>query len=171
MIYVLFIFITTFFVMNLFISVIVRQFNAQKQTTEGSADLSPVQVEWIKIQRFMANVNPSVRCVEPTGYYADSLTKADKKLDKAKLEKRKKDVLKAIEEDQRTQIVSTTSLCIYLPSLYFRIDVLVPSDTSSGILQRQRYSNISSHSSSFSTLWPCAWNTTVQTTHTCTFLP
>lgn len=53
-IYVLFIFITTFFVMNLFISVIVRQFNDQKQTTEGSAELTPVQVEWIKIQRFMA---------------------------------------------------------------------------------------------------------------------
>ena len=39
LLYISFIFITTFFVMNLFISVIVRQFNEQKIKTEGSAGL------------------------------------------------------------------------------------------------------------------------------------
>ena len=38
--YIAFIFITTFFVMNLFISVIVRQFNEQKLSQEGSAGLT-----------------------------------------------------------------------------------------------------------------------------------
>ena len=63
--YISFIFITTFFVMNLFISVIVRQFNEQKLKTEGSHGLTDEQKEWVKIQRFMAEVSPSVISVQP----------------------------------------------------------------------------------------------------------
>lgn len=47
--FVCFIFITTFFVMNLFISVIVSKFNEQKQKTEGIAGLTDEQKEWVKI--------------------------------------------------------------------------------------------------------------------------
>jgi len=65
LLFITFIFITTFFVMNLFISVIVRQFNEQKLKTEGSANLTDEQKEWVKIQRFMAEVRPAVICVEP----------------------------------------------------------------------------------------------------------
>lgn len=47
--FIAFIFVTTFFVMNLFISVIVGQFNEQKEKSEGSARLSDEQKEWVKI--------------------------------------------------------------------------------------------------------------------------
>ena len=40
LLFISFIFVTTFFVMNLFISVIVGQFNEQKEKSEGSASLS-----------------------------------------------------------------------------------------------------------------------------------
>ena len=56
LLFISFIFVTTFFVMNLFISVIVGQFNDFKQKSEGSASLSEEQREWVKIQRFMAEV-------------------------------------------------------------------------------------------------------------------
>ena len=46
--------------MNLFISVIVGQFNEQKEQSEGSAKLSDEQKEWVKIQRFMAEVKAPV---------------------------------------------------------------------------------------------------------------
>lgn len=46
--------------MNLFISVIVGQFNEQKEKSEGSAKLSDEQKEWVKIQRFMAEVKAPV---------------------------------------------------------------------------------------------------------------
>lgn len=47
--FISFIFVTTFFVMNLFISVIVGQFTEQKEKSEGSADLVDEQKEWVKI--------------------------------------------------------------------------------------------------------------------------
>ena len=47
--FILFIFVTTFFVLNLFISVIVGQFNEQKNKSEGSAKLSAEEKEWVKI--------------------------------------------------------------------------------------------------------------------------
>lgn len=64
-IFVTFIFITTFFVMNLFISVIVNKFNEEKEKTEGVAGLSDDQKEWVKIQRYLAEVVVPVIPVEP----------------------------------------------------------------------------------------------------------
>ena len=61
LLFISFIFVTTFFVMNLFISVIVGQFNEQKEKSEGSASLSDEQREWVKIQRFMAEVKAPVK--------------------------------------------------------------------------------------------------------------
>ena len=46
--------------MNLFISVIGGEFNEQKEKSEGSAKLSDEQKEWVKIQRFMAEVKAPV---------------------------------------------------------------------------------------------------------------
>ncbi len=40
LVYIVFIFITSFFVMNLFISVIVNKFHEEKEKTEGTAGLS-----------------------------------------------------------------------------------------------------------------------------------
>ena len=65
LLFISFIFVTTFFVMNLFISVIVGQFNEQKEKSEGSAKLSDEQKEWVKIQRFMAEVKAPVIEVKP----------------------------------------------------------------------------------------------------------
>jgi len=64
-IFVTFIFITTFFVMNLFISVIVNKFQEEKEKTEGVAGLSEDQKEWVKIQRYLAEVVVPVIPVEP----------------------------------------------------------------------------------------------------------
>lgn len=66
-IFVTFIFITTFFVMNLFISVIVNKFQEEKEKTEGVADLKDEQKEWVKIQRYLAEVVVPVIPVEPEG--------------------------------------------------------------------------------------------------------
>jgi len=66
LLFIFFIFITTFFVMNLFISVIVSKFNEEKQKTEGSADLSEEQKEWVKMQRYMVEVSAPVVPIEPT---------------------------------------------------------------------------------------------------------
>ena len=63
--YLGFIFITTFFVMNLFISVIVRQFSEQKIKTEGVAGLTDEQKEWVKIQRHMVEASPTKLLVKP----------------------------------------------------------------------------------------------------------
>ena len=60
LLFITFIFVTTFFVMNLFISVIVGQFTEQKEKSEGSSKLSDEQKEWLKIQRFMAEVKVPV---------------------------------------------------------------------------------------------------------------
>jgi hypothetical protein len=61
LLFILFIFVTSFFVMNLLISVIVSQFNEQKLKSEGSANLTDEQKEWVKIQRFMAEVRAPVK--------------------------------------------------------------------------------------------------------------
>lgn len=65
LLFISFIFVTTFFVMNLFISVIVGQFNEEKEKSEGSNKLSGEQREWVKIQRFMAEVKAPVIEVAP----------------------------------------------------------------------------------------------------------
>lgn len=47
--FAVFIFITSFFILNLFISVIVSKFSEQKMKMEGMADLNDEQKEWVKI--------------------------------------------------------------------------------------------------------------------------
>ena len=66
LLYIMFIFITCFFVMNLFISVIVSKFNEEKARSEGTAGLSEEQKEWVKIQRFLVECEPLTIPVEPT---------------------------------------------------------------------------------------------------------
>lgn len=53
LLYVLYIFVTTFFIMNLFISVIVDKFNEQIKKRQGSDNFSREQKEWVKIQRLL----------------------------------------------------------------------------------------------------------------------
>jgi voltage-dependent calcium channel len=66
LLFVAFIFITTFFVMNLFISVIVDKFNEEIRKREGSHNFSEEQKEWVKMQRIMVHVNLKIKPVVPT---------------------------------------------------------------------------------------------------------
>jgi hypothetical protein len=49
LIYVIFIFLTTFFIMNLFISVIVDKFNEEIKKRQGAHNFTEEQKEWVKI--------------------------------------------------------------------------------------------------------------------------
>lgn len=68
-IYVIFIFLTTFFILNLFISVIVDKFNEQIKKREGSDMFTPEQKEWVKINRLLLHTNPRIIPVEPVNRF------------------------------------------------------------------------------------------------------
>ena len=64
-IFVVYIFFTTFFIMNLFISVIVDKFNEQIKKRQGAHNFTDEQKEWVKIQRLLVHTNPKIIPVEP----------------------------------------------------------------------------------------------------------
>lgn len=68
-IYVLFLSITTFFVMNLFDSVIVDKFNEEIKKREGAHNFSEEQKEWVKMQRIMVTVNPKLDPIYPKNIF------------------------------------------------------------------------------------------------------
>jgi len=49
LVFIVFIFFTTFFIMNLFISVIVDKFNEEIKKRQGSDNFTDEQKEWVKI--------------------------------------------------------------------------------------------------------------------------
>jgi hypothetical protein len=63
--FIVFIFFTTFFIMNLFISVIVDKFNEEIKKRQGSDNFTDEQKEWVKIQRLLVHTNPKIIPVEP----------------------------------------------------------------------------------------------------------
>ena len=65
LIYILFIFLTSFFVMNLFISVIVEKFNDQIAARQGALNFTEKQKEWVKINRHLATLYPKIIPIEP----------------------------------------------------------------------------------------------------------
>jgi len=65
MLFVIFIFLTTFFIMNLFISVIVDKFNEEIKKRQGAHNFTDEQKEWVKIQRLLVHTNPKIIPVEP----------------------------------------------------------------------------------------------------------
>lgn len=48
-VFIIYIFVTTFFVMNLFISVIVDKFNEEIKKRQGAHNFTEEQKEWVKI--------------------------------------------------------------------------------------------------------------------------
>jgi hypothetical protein len=64
-VFVIYIFLTTFFVMNLFISVIVDKFNDEIKKRQGAHNFTEEQKEWVKIQRLLVHTNPKIIPVEP----------------------------------------------------------------------------------------------------------
>lgn len=64
-IFIFFIFFTTFFIMNLFISVIVDKFNEEIKKRQGADNFTDEQKEWVKIQRLLVHTNPKIIPVEP----------------------------------------------------------------------------------------------------------
>jgi len=65
LLYIIFIFFTTFFIMNLFISVIVDKFNEEIKKRQGSDNFTDEQKEWVKIQRLLVHTNTKIIPVEP----------------------------------------------------------------------------------------------------------
>jgi len=65
LVFVVFIFITTFFIMNLFVSVIVDKFNEEIRKKLGAYGFNDEQKEWVKMQRIMVTVNVRVKPIEP----------------------------------------------------------------------------------------------------------
>ena len=63
--YIIFIFLTSFFIMNLFISVIVDKFNEEIKKRQGAHNFTEEQKEWVKIQRLLVHTNPKIIPVEP----------------------------------------------------------------------------------------------------------
>lgn len=69
-IYIVYIFVTTFFVMNLFISVIVDKFNDELKERQGQKDFTQEQKEWVKIQRLLVHTNPKIISVIPINCFS-----------------------------------------------------------------------------------------------------
>jgi hypothetical protein len=65
LLFISFIFIQAFFVLNLFVSVIVDKFNEEIKRRQGSHTFSEEQKEWVKIQRIMLNANIKIRPTMP----------------------------------------------------------------------------------------------------------
>jgi len=67
--FILYIFVTTFFIMNLFISVIVDKFNEEIKKRQGAHNFTEEQKEWVKIQRLLVHTNPKIIPVEPINVF------------------------------------------------------------------------------------------------------
>jgi len=65
LLFIVFIFITTFFVLNLFVSVIVDKFNEEIRRKEGSDSFTDEQKEWVKMQRIMVTAKVKAVPVVP----------------------------------------------------------------------------------------------------------
>lgn len=64
-VFIAYIFLTTFFIMNLFISVIVDKFTEEIKKRQGADDFSDEQKEWVKILRVLVYSNPKLKPVKP----------------------------------------------------------------------------------------------------------
>ena len=58
--FVVFIFVTAFFIMNLFVGVMIDKFNEIQKEMNGSAFLTEEQEEWVKVQRLMVTARPRI---------------------------------------------------------------------------------------------------------------
>lgn len=56
MFFLVFIFVSTFFLLNLFVSVVIENFNRIRSEQLGSAFLTPEQKQWVDMQRFLRTV-------------------------------------------------------------------------------------------------------------------
>ena len=66
MFFVLFISVMTFFVMELFVTVIIDNFNEIKAETDGSAFMTEKQQEWVKTQKQLAATKPKQFVAPPS---------------------------------------------------------------------------------------------------------
>ena len=64
--FLLFVVIGSFFLLNLFVGVVIFNYNLEKRNVEGRALLSPVQERWIQLQRMMLTFSPFPRMPNPT---------------------------------------------------------------------------------------------------------
>jgi hypothetical protein len=65
LVFIIYIFLTTFFIMNLFISGIVDKFIGEIKKRQGAHNFTEEQKEWVKIQRLLVHTDPKIIPVEP----------------------------------------------------------------------------------------------------------
>ena len=63
--YITFIFITNFFIMNLYLGAVIKKFNEIQEEIDGSFFLSSSQKEWVRTQKLMINCSPKIRYLVP----------------------------------------------------------------------------------------------------------
>ena len=63
--YITFIFITNFFIMNLYLGAVIKKFNEIQEEIDGSFFLSNTQKEWVRTQKLMVNCSPKIRYLQP----------------------------------------------------------------------------------------------------------
>lgn len=63
--YISFIFLTDFFIMNLYLGAVVKKFNEIQEEIDGSFFLSSGQKEWVKTQKLLVSCSPKIRYLPP----------------------------------------------------------------------------------------------------------
>lgn len=64
--YIFYIFVSDFFIMNLYLGTVVKKFNEIQKELDGSEFLSASQKEWIRVQKLLFLVQPQTRYLKPT---------------------------------------------------------------------------------------------------------
>lgn len=70
---VIFICITTFFIVNLYVGTIVKKFSEIHDELDGSLLLTRKQREWVQTQKLLLKVSPKIRYIRPTNKFRGRL--------------------------------------------------------------------------------------------------
>ncbi|OMJ69330.1 hypothetical protein SteCoe_32973 [Stentor coeruleus] len=75
--YIAYIFITNFFIMNLYLGAVIKKFNEIQQELDGTEFLTAEQKEWIRTQKLLILVQPRIRYLRPEsnffGFFYDMI--------------------------------------------------------------------------------------------------
>ena len=63
--FVAFIFVTVFFIMNLYVGAVINKFNEIQKELDGSSFLNKEQKEWVQTQRLLSKCAPRIRYIRP----------------------------------------------------------------------------------------------------------
>ena len=63
--YIVFIFLTDFFIMNLYLGAVIKKFNEIQEEIDGSFFLSSDQKDWVRTQKLLITCSPRIRYLRP----------------------------------------------------------------------------------------------------------